>query len=138
MKYFQLKIHHALPVALLTLGLNAATIGSAQANDTCNNFTIKMTNRQSNEIKLTKLEYYDYDDHKWRTENVFGVDGEQKVEPNVFFSTKRDLQHIGGDKTNFRLSYKKHLGGSQWDDPKAITTADFTCSDNGSREIIVS
>jgi hypothetical protein len=119
----------ALPIAALL------ACGTAFADDTCNNVTIKMSNRTTNEIKLTKFEYYDYDDNKWRTENLFGVDGEQKVEPSFAFSPKRDLGHIGNDKTKFRVSWKRHAGGSDWDPGPTVTTADFTCSDSMTKSI---
>lgn len=128
----------ATRVALLAAcALAALQAGTATASDTCKDVTIKMVNRTDNEIKLTKLEYYDYDTGKWHREEVFGLDGEQKIEPDFAFSPTRNLQNIGNDKTKFRLSWKRHAGGVQWNSAPAVVTADFTCTNNTTRTIEV-
>lgn len=124
--------HAALIALCVGMALQA---NAAFASDTCKDVTVKMVNRTSNEIKLTKLEYYDYDKPTWRTENAFGTDGEQKVEPNFAFSPKRDLEHVGNDKTKIRVSLKRHAGGSDWDPGPTVYTTEFTCKDNMTKSI---
>ena len=132
---------HSSTFTKRSAALIATCIGMAfQANaafaaDNCKNVTIKMVNRTSNEIKLTKLEYYDFDTPTWRTENAFGVDGEQKVEPNFAFSPKRDLEKVGNDRTKLRVSWKRHAGGSDWDPGPTVTTSEFTCKDSMTRTV---
>ena len=124
---------HAAFVAIW-IGMALQT-NAAFASDTCKNVTIKMVNRTSNEIKLTKLEYFDFDQPTWRTENAFGVDGEQKVEPNFTVSPKRDREKVGNDKTKIRVSWKRHAGGSDWDPGPSVTTAEFTCKDSMTKTV---
>lgn len=92
----------------------------------CKDVTIKVLNRSANEVKLTKLEYLK-DGENWLTENVFGLDGHQKLEPNVEFKTTRNLQRVGSEITQVRLTFERHLGGSKWEKAPALRSSAFAC-----------
>lgn len=123
--------------AALCMAAAALTTAHA-ASDTCKNVNITMSNSTSAEIKLTKLEYKDFDKNKWNTENVFGVDGVQKLEPGVSMKTTRDLQNVGNDPTQLRVTYQHHMGGTKWGDKLTATGAQFTCSDGTSNTLMLS
>jgi hypothetical protein len=119
------------------VGLLLTAAATAFAQDTCSNVDIKLTNATADEIKVTKFEYYDYTDTKWRTESMFGLDGHQKLEPGKSWTKKQDLEHIEDDKTKFKVTYQWHIGGSKWGDPVTKVTTDFTCRDNMSKEVVI-
>jgi hypothetical protein len=122
-------------LGMATLVITGFTIGTAQANDTCKNVKITMSNNTSDEIKLTKLEYKDFDKGKWNTENAFGVDGIQKLEHGVSMNTTRDLQNVGNDKTELRVTYQHHMGGTKWGDKITVTGDQFTCKNEGTHTV---
>ena len=105
--------------------------------DTCSNVDIKLTNKTAGEIKVTKFEYYDYADDKWRTEVMFGLDGHQKLESGKSWTKRQDLEHVENDDTKFKVTYEGHIGGTKWSTPVSKTTSVFTCKDNMSKEVII-
>lgn len=122
-------------LAVLTLGLGLAAAGSVSAA-TCSNVKINMKNDTPDEIKVTKFEYED--GGAWKTENMFGVDGHQKIEsgaPN--FTWTRDLGGVGGESTKFKATYKHHSGGTVWGPDKTVTIGPFTCVDNNTDKTLV-
>lgn len=100
---------------------------------TCNNFKINILNRCDAYIKVKKFEYKDGDN--WKTENIFGLDGYQKLEANIEFSITRDLGGIEDESTKFRVTYCLHAGGNKWLSDKTETTDSFTAHDNGSKTV---
>jgi hypothetical protein len=122
--------------AAMSLWIAASPMGVAHAaSDTCKNVKISMSNQTGVEIKLTKLEYHDLDKNKWDTENVFGVDGIQKLENNVAMTTTRDLQNVGDDPTELRVTYQHHMGGTKYGDKITTTGSQFTCKDSSSHTV---
>jgi hypothetical protein len=117
---------------LLTASTTAFGMG-----DTCSNVNIKLTNSTGGEIKVTKFEYYDHTEDKWRTESMFGLDGHQKLEPGKSWSKKQDLEHVENDLTKFKVTYQSHIGGSKWADPLSKVTDDFTCKDKMTKEVVI-
>jgi hypothetical protein len=105
--------------------------------DVCSNVNIKLTNATGDEIKVTKFEYYDFKEKKWRTEVMFGVDGHQKLEPGKSWTKKQDLEHVENDNTKFKVTYQSHIGGSKWDESTAKETSDFTCKDGMTKEVVI-
>jgi hypothetical protein len=99
----------------------------------CENFTITLKNSTHGEIKATKFEYKD--GSKWKTENMFGIDGFKKIEQDHSIPFTRNLQGIGGESTQFRVTYKHHIGGTTWSTDKVETTETFTAYDNGSKTV---
>ena len=116
--------------SLLLLGLGISLPQSAMAlGDTCKNVKITIKNDTPDEIKVTKFEYFDFDKNKFRTENLLGIDGQQKLEPNKSFTVTRDLGQIKNDKTNFKVTYQHKIGGTKFEPAVSETTASFTCRD---------
>lgn len=60
---------------------------------------------------------------------MFGVDGFQKLEPGKSEDWTRDLEQVGGDRTQFRVTYVHHIGGSKWGDDIKAVTGSFTCTE---------
>ena len=99
----------------------------------CQDFTIALQNGTDGEIKVTKFEYKDGSNFK--TENMFGLDGHQKIEKDHSVSFKRNLQGIGNENTQFRVTYKHHIGGINWGGANVQTTEEFIAQDNGNRTV---
>ena len=107
--------------------------GNALAGDNCKNFDIKIDNYSGYQVKVTKVEYYDYDKTKWRNENLT-----QKIlQNNVRWTWERDLEHVDNDHTKFKVSYKEKYGGSfnGYSSTKYAYSSKFVCKDNGARTV---
>jgi len=100
---------------------------------TCSNFDIILHNSTHGEIKATKFEYKD--GAKWKTENMFGLDGYQKIEKDHGVKFTRDLGGIGNENTQFRVTYQHHAGGTLWGDKLVETTGVFRANDNESKTV---
>jgi hypothetical protein len=99
----------------------------------CENFKITLKNSTHAEIKAKKFEYKD--GSKWKTENMFGLDGHQKIEKDHQVPFTRNIGGIGDEKTCFRVTYSHHIGGSKWSQNMVKTTGMFTAHDNGSKTV---
>ena len=99
----------------------------------CEDFKITLKNSTHGEIKAKKFEYKD--GSKWRTENMFGLDGHQKIEKDHQVSWTRNLGGIGDESTKFRVTYVHHIGGTKWGSNLTETTNSFVAHDNGSRTV---
>ena len=100
---------------------------------TASDFSITIHNSTDAEVKVTKFEYKD--GSSWKTENMFGLDGLQKIEKDHGVVFKRDLGGIGDESTQFRLTYQHHVGGTLWGTPICTTTSSFVCHDNGRKTV---
>ena len=94
----------------------------------CKDVYILVQNSADVEVKVTKFEYKD--GSNWKTENMFGLDGFQKIEKDQHFIWVRDLEGIRNESTQFRVTFRRHIGGTAWASEEVVTTATFTCSDN--------
>lgn len=101
----------------------------------CQDFTVTLQNSTDGEIKVTKFEYKD--GSKFKTENLLGIDGHQKIEKDHSVSFKRNLQGIGNESTQFQVTYKHHIGGIKWGNENVQTTEVFTAQDNGNKTVIL-
>jgi hypothetical protein len=101
----------------------------------CQDFTIKLQNSTHGEIRTTKFEYKD--GSKWKTENMFGLDGYQKIEKDHYVEFKRDLEGVGGETTQFKVTYKHHIGGTVWSTEKYAYSDTFTAIDNGRKTVVM-
>jgi hypothetical protein len=99
----------------------------------CENFKITLMNNTHAEIKVTKFEYKD--GSNWDTENMLGADGGQKIEKEHGFTWTRDLEGVGNENTQFRVTYKHHIGGTKWGDDIRAVTSVFKALDNESRTV---
>lgn len=116
--------------SLLVFGLGFGTPRSAMAlPDTCKTVRITIANNTPDEIKVTQFEYFDADKEKFRTENLLGIDGQKKLEPNKSFTKVRNLGQIKNDETKFRVSYRHKIGGVDFGSLKTATTGSFICKD---------
>jgi hypothetical protein len=100
---------------------------------TASNFSITIHNSTNDEVKATKFEYKD--GSTWKTESIFGLDGHQKIEKGHGIVFTRDLEGVGGEETQFRVTYQHHEGGTVWGNDKSAATGSFTCNDNRSRTV---
>jgi hypothetical protein len=119
--------------ATLTLAITAfSSVHVFAAN--CESVHIVLLNNDvgGKEIKATKFEYMD--GSKWKTENLFGLDGHHKIASTDPASFDRNLQGIGGERTQFRVTYRLEswlADGPRWSDEIVETTDMFTCEDHG-------
>ena len=102
----------------------------------CEDFTIYLKNNTQDEIKVTKFEYKD--GSVWKPESMFGLDGHQKIDSSQSVPFKRDLEGIGGESTQFRVTYQHHLGGTKWGSEIRAVTDTFVAQDNGNRTVNLS
>ncbi len=124
----------SLLVLLVALGMSlGAATGAIAAN--CQDFVIKIKNATSDEIKATKFQYKDRS--KWRTENMFGVDGHQKIEREKTLKWTRNLQRVGGENTHFKVTYKHRGGGTVWGNAMTESTDTFECNDGDSKLVVI-
>lgn len=93
----------------------------------CEEFTVTLQNRAHGEVKVTKFEYKD--GSTWKAENMFGLDGHQKIEKDHGFAFKRDLEGVGNECTQFRVTYQHHIGGTKWGDSRCEVTEVFMAED---------
>lgn len=101
----------------------------------CEDFTVTFQNSTDAEIKVTKFEYKN--GSKWENEKMFGLDGHQKIEKDHAVGFKRDLEGVGDEVTQFRVTYNHHVGGTLWGSDKCAVTGTFTAHDNGKKTVIL-
>ncbi|MGD1974731.1 MAG: hypothetical protein PVH37_24825 [Desulfobacterales bacterium] len=101
----------------------------------CENFKIILVNDTDAEIKVKKFEYED--GSKWKTENMLGLDGHEKIQHGKRKKFTRNLGGIGNEKTCFRVTYSHHIGGTKWGSNKVETTGMFLAQDNGKKEVFL-
>lgn len=131
-------MRYCLAATALVMGVCWAMANTAFGlGDTCSNVDITLTNTTAAKIKVTKFEYYDYTDKKWRTEVMFGVDGHQKLERGASWSTTQDLEHVENDNTKFKVTYEADIDGTASGNPVSTTTSEFTCKDNMKKAVIL-
>jgi hypothetical protein len=71
----------------------------------CENYKITVMNSTHGEIKVTKFEYKD--GSNWKTENMLGLDGHQKIEEKHGLTWTRDLEGVGNEDTQFRRAVQR-------------------------------
>jgi len=118
----------------ITFDMNTA---SSVVGNICGNFSITFMNETADEIKITKFEYFDSRASKWKTENMFGLDGHQKLNPGAEWTKTRDLEKVGGVDTDFRTTFKRAIGGNKWQQAEVMTVPDIRCNDQGDATIII-
>lgn len=127
----------AIVFALTSMSLLVSAENAFAIGDVCSNVDITIQNSTADEIKATQFEYYDYTSDKWRTEAMFGGDGHQKLNPGKSWTKKQDLEHIENDKTKFKVTYQRHIGGTKWENAVSAVTADFTCTDGMKKTVTI-
>jgi len=95
--------------------------------DTCQDLEISFENNRSEDVKVTKVEYYDYDANKWRNERTWlGI----RINPGDSKSRKRDLEHVRADDTKIKFEWKYKLA-SGWSSIKTFEGPKFLCRNGG-------
>lgn len=93
--------------------------------DNCKEVRIAVFNDHPVEVKITKIEYRDYDrDNKWRSEAMVN----RKIATTKSYQFVKNLEHVKNDATKIKITYKEHLGGSRWSIEKTVEGAKHTCS----------
>ncbi len=119
-----------------TLTLGAAFIGLSLAStsfalgDTCQDVRILVKNHRAQEINVTRVKYYDYDQGAygtWRTESTWGS---LKIAPGLagYKYKTRDLEHVKNDSTKVKIYWKYSTGGNNWSSEYTLTSGTFTCN----------
>ena len=127
--------------SLLIVGLSAWMPPAAIAgSETCKNVNITLQNDTKDDIKVTKLEYYDFDNDQYRTETgIFGPSGNLGIfEGNNFPINKRDLEKVNNESTKIRVTYRQRSGnGNKYGSSKTETTPTFTCTSGMPKEVVL-
>ena len=92
---------------------------------TASNFRITIHNGTNDEVKATRFEYRD--GPAWRTEAMFGLDGHQKIEKGHGVVFTRDLEGVGGEETQFRVTYQHHAGGGPVRHSRRVRFGGLSC-----------
>ncbi len=126
----------ATSVVAFAISMSAVPAAMA-AGDNCKDVKITIHNSTPDEVKLKSFDYYDYDKNEWRHETLFPGDGFQKLESSKGLVWTRDLEHVGGDKTKFKVTYSHHIGGTKWGSDMVATTDSFTCTENLPKTVFI-
>lgn len=112
-------------VSLLLVVSLASPTPAFALNDNCKDVRISVFNDHPVEVKVTKIEYRDYDkENKWRSEALVN----RKIATTKHYQFSRNLEHVKNDDTKIRITYKEHLGGSRWGKELTVTGSKHECS----------
>ena len=94
--------------------------------DLCKDVKIIIHNNSAQKIKVTKLQYRDYDlaGNHWRKETTWTT---LRIAPKTVRYRFRNLEHVGNDRTRVKIYVKKHLGGSRWLKGSWRSSEEFEC-----------
>lgn len=85
-----------------------------------------MFNDHAVEVKVTKIEYRDYDkDDKWRSEAFIN----RKIATTKGYQFLQNFEHVKNDDTRIRITYKENLGGSRWSSERTVLGAKHKCTE---------
>ncbi len=124
-------------VLLSFVAILALPAGRAFAADNCKGVNITVENGTTDQIKVTKFEYNDFDKQRWRLEPLLGVDGKEKLNARKSFTVTRDLEGVKNDKTQFKVWYRHKIGGVKFEDEIFQLGEIFVCQPNSSHSITV-
>ena len=115
-----------IAVSLLLVSLTSPTPSFA-LNDNCKDVRISVFNDHPVEIKVTKIEYRDYDkENKWRSEALVN----RKIATTKHYQFIRNLEHVKNDDTKIRITYKENQSGSRWGKELTVTGSKHECSED--------
>ena len=120
-------IKYILTSGAILIGLSLASMSFA-FGDNCKDVRILVKNNRAQEIKVTKVKYYDYDKSKWRSESGWGT---LKIAPGLsgYKYKTRDLEYVKNDLTKVKIYWKYNTGGSSWSSEHTQTSSNFTCNE---------
>lgn len=110
------KMFYCILVACLFTSVTSMIVYAEGGNikaegDNCKKVHIKITNHKIQEIKVTRVEYKDFDSNIWRMERSWIP---LKIAPGITRTRKRNLEHVKYDPTIIQIYYRINLGGSSW------------------------
>ncbi len=123
-------IKYTLTLGAILIGLSLASMSFA-FGDNCKDVRILVKNNRAQEIKVTKVKYYDYDqgaNGTWRSESGWGT---LKIAPGLsgYKYKTRDLEYVKNDLTKVKIYWKYNTGGSSWSSEYTKTSSDFICNE---------
>ncbi len=122
-------------VLLSVAALVACPADRALAGDNCKGVNITVENGTTDQIKVTKFLYNDFDKQRWRLEPLLGVDGKEKLNARKSFTVTRDLEAVKGDKTQFKVLYQHKIGGIKFENEIEQLGEPFVCQPGSSHSI---
>lgn len=117
---------------VLALSMTAGDAAFAIGRDNCTDFRIRVVNTGEAPIKVTRLQYRDYDVNVTRNEAI----GNRRINPNRAHTWTRNLQRVDNDITRLTITYReKRAYQAGYHPARTVTTDRFTCRDNGIRTV---
>jgi hypothetical protein len=98
----------------------------------CEDFLIVIRNETGVEVRVTKFEYTD--GTRSKVENLFSF-GSDQIDDGGSRDYRRNLGGIGGENTEFTVTYQHRLGDNNWSANRVETTDTFQCNDNARKTI---
>jgi hypothetical protein len=113
-------------IALLVAAFVVLSTPAQALNDNCKDVRISVFNDHPVEIKVTKIEYRDFDkDDKWRSEAFI----DRKIATTKGYQFVQNLERVKNDDTMIRITYKENEGGSRWSSDRIVTGSKHNCSE---------
>jgi len=110
------------------LGATALAASPASAAS-CKSVYVKAANQTGQTVTITDLDYYDYEDAKWRSEPTVN----KQIPNGQVWADTRTLGSVGGERIKIRIEYKDAYGNKK----KAYSTAK-TCRDKSTFTVAMS
>jgi hypothetical protein len=95
----------------------------------CKKVYIKAINQTGQTVNITDLDYYDYEDGKWRSEPTVN----KSIPNGQVWSDTRTLESVGGERIKIRIEYKDARGNK-----KTAYSAVKTCRDKSTFTVAMS
>ena len=112
--------------ALLAAALVMVSTPAHALGDNCKDVRIAVFNDHAVEVKVTKIEYRDFDrDDKWRSEAFI----DRKIATTKSYQFVQNLERVKNDDTMIRITYKENEGGSRWSSDRTATGSKHKCSE---------
>ena len=98
----------------------------------CSNVNISITNNSSSDIRVKDMQYYDYNDAKWRNESTSNIDIDKSGVTKSLSGGSKDLEYIGGSAYKVKILFCELDGSHNCDggDKCAEFQKDSKCTDN--------
>jgi hypothetical protein len=102
---------------------------------TCANVEVKLDNRTSDTVKITKFEYYDTTQNIYIEKNLFGASGVEQVQSGKKHEAKRNFDLIDNRQTHFRVTYKHKQGPNNFAAAVEELSNPFACIDGSTHTV---
>jgi hypothetical protein len=109
--------------------LGAAALAASPASAKwCKGVYVKATNQTGRSVTITDLDYYDYEDGKWRSEPTVN----KRIPNGQVWSDTRTLESVGGERIKIRIEYTDAYGSR-----KTAYSGDRTCRNGSSFSVVM-